>query len=328
MRILFAGSPGIALPALERAAAEHEVVGVLTNPEAAAGRGLSAARTPVAEAASRLGLPVLAFGRLGPESRDAVEPLGAELLVSFAYGRVFGPRFLALFPRGGLNIHPSILPRWRGAAPIPYAILNRDSETGVSVQAIAPELDSGDLYAVERIRLDGTETTESLSARAAAIGADLLSRVLADIAAGRASPQPQTGEPSWCGIVAKEEGAIDWNRSAMEIDARVRAMYPWPLAYTRLRGARLNVLEVRPFPDEPPQGLPPGTVVGLDKARGIMVQSGNGLIALRRLQMQTKKALPYREFANGVRDLAGVVLGDVEDAALGPSAGQEPGSKR
>lgn len=323
MRVLFAGSPEIALPALRRISATQIVVGVLTNPASVSGRGLAATATPVARAAEELGIPVLAPERLGPEARIAVAALEPEILVSFAYGRIFGPKFLALFPRGGLNVHPSLLPRHRGASPILQAILSRDSETGVSVQALAPELDSGDLYGVVRLALDGRETTESLSAIAAEAGAGLLDRVLAEIEAGEARPQAQVGEPSFCGQLSKDDGLLDWSLPALDIDARIRAFWPWPVAYSYLRGTRLSLLEARPYPGEawPGEGRAvPGTVLGLDKARGLMVQTGDGLIALGRLQLQTKKALPYREFANGVRDLAGAVLGT--------AAHEEPGKSQ
>lgn len=331
MRILFAGSPEIALPALRRAAAEHELVGVLTNPDAQKGRGLSAARTPVAQVAEELGLPVLSPERLGPEARESAAALGAELLVSFAYGRIFGPKFLALFLRGGLNVHPSLLPRWRGCAPIPAAILHRDAETGVAVQRLALAMDEGELLGVERIPLSGRETTESLSALAAEIGAGLLSRVLREIAEGREAARPQEGEASYCSMLRKEDGLLDFGAPALDLDAKARAFHPWPGAYAFLRGQRLAVLETEAYPGEAwagpvpagaagPGGAPrPGAILGLDKTRGIMVQTGEGLLALRRLQLQHKKALPFREFANGIRDLAG--------AELGTKAEEEAGSR-
>ncbi len=319
MRVIFAGSPEIALPSLRRVAAEHDLVAVLTNPESSSGRGLSAAPTAIAVAARELGIPVLAFERLGSEARAAVATFAPEILVTFAYGRIFGPRFLALFPRGGLNVHPSLLPRWRGAAPIPQAILHRDRETGVSVQALALELDAGDLYSVGKLALDGRETTESLSLRAAELGAELLSGVLADMQAGEARAVPQVGEPCTCGLLGKEDGLIDWTGSCLDIDARIRAFHPWPGAFTWLRGQRLNLVEAFPYPggtwggeEAATAGNPPagGQILGLDKARGLMVQTNDGLLGLLRLQLQTKKALPFREFANGVRELAGAMLGN------------------
>jgi len=322
VRILFAGSPRIALAALERAASEVELAGVLTNPASASGRGLSRSVTPVAEAAARLGVPVLTFDHLGAEARAAVAPLGADLLVSFAYGRVFGPKFLALFPLGGINIHPSLLPKYRGPTPIPAAILARDRVSGVTVQRLAAELDSGEILASEELALDGRETTESLEEVAAALGAELLSRVLRDLAAGKAVSRPQEGPVSFCPLLRKDDGLLDFRSGSEELDARVRAFYPWPVAFSYLKGLRLNILESFPYPGESwasgSQAPEPGTILGIDKARGLMVQTGDGLLALRRLQLQNKKALPYREFANGLRDVSGAVLGI--------PAGQEAGT--
>jgi methionyl-tRNA formyltransferase len=144
--------------------------------------------------------------------------------------------------------------------------------------------------------------------------------------AGRAVSRPQAGEASYCGIIGKEEGLVDWSRPALEIDAKIRAFYPWPVTYTWLGASRLNLLEARPYPGEklPPacgEGARPGRpgeVLALDKTRGIMVQTGDGLLALRRLQLQTKKALPFREFANGVRGLLGLELGIPAVQETGP----------
>jgi methionyl-tRNA formyltransferase len=309
------------VPALVRLSFEQEVVGVLTNPESTQGRGLATAQTSVAEAAFAIfgdSVPILAPERLGAETRAIVAALQPEILVSFAYGRIFGPKFLALFPRGGLNVHPSLLPRYRGPTPIPYAILNRDAETGISVQRLALAMDSGDILGQERVPLNGLETTEDLGEVSAILGADLLCHVLEQIAQGRESARPQEGPPSYCSLLRKEDGLIGWRSPVLEIDAKVRAYSPWPGAFTWFRGQRLNILEAFPYPHVTfaagPSSLdfedaPPGTLLGLDKSRGLMVQTLDGLIALRRVQLQHKKALPYREFANGIRDLAGAALG-------------------
>ena len=327
MRILFAGSPDIAVPSLIRLSFEHQIVGVLTNPESARGRGLGVERSAVGEAAVDVfgdRVPVLAPERLGAEARAQVAALDPEILVSFAYGKIFGPKFLALFPRGGVNVHPSLLPRFRGPAPIPSAILARDRETAITVQRIALEMDSGDILGQLVLPLNGMETAEVLAEVAAIMGADLLSRVLEEIAEGREQGRPQEGEPSYCTMLRKEDGLVDWMAPVLDIDAKVRAFYPWPMAFTYFRGMRLNILEVFPYPHitfaAGPGSLDfedaaPGTLLGLDKSRGIMVQTVDGLIALRRLQLQQKKALPYREFANGIRDLAGTVLGGPSSAA-------------
>jgi methionyl-tRNA formyltransferase len=321
VRVLFAGSPNIAVPSLIRLSFEHEIVGVLTNPESAKGRGLSVESSAVAQAARDLfgdRVPVLEPERLGAEAREAVAALEPEILVSYAYGKIFGPKFLALFPRGGVNVHPSLLPRFRGPAPIPAAILARDERTAITVQRLALEMDSGDILGQLVLPLSGTENCEDLAEVAAVMGADLLSRVLEEISEGRERPRPQEGQPTYCSMLRKEDGLIDWRAPLLDIDAKIRAFYPWPCAFTWFRGMRLNVLEAFPYPHVTfaagPSSLDfedalPGTLLGLDKSRGIMVQTTDGLIALRRLQVQHKKALPYREFANGMRDLAGTLLG-------------------
>jgi methionyl-tRNA formyltransferase len=339
VRVLFAGSPDIAVPSLIRVSFEHEIVGVLTNPVSAKGRGLVLEPTPVAAAAaSFLGpaVPVLVPERLGSEAREAVAALRPEILVSYAYGRIFGPKFLGLFPKGGVNVHPSLLPRFRGPAPIPSAILARDKETAITVQRLALEMDSGPILGQLRLPLSGTETSEDLAEVAAIMGADLLSQVLEEIAQGRERPQPQEGEISYCSMLRKEDGLVDWSAPLADIDAKIRAFHPWPGAFTYFRGLRLNILEAFPYPHVTfaagPQSLDfenaqSGTVLGLDKSRGIMVQTIDGLLALRRLQVQHKKALPYREFANGTRDLVGAVLGGALLAGDAGAAGDGPSPK-
>ncbi len=336
MRILFAGSPAIAVPALEKLAraAGHEVVGVLTNPDTPKGRHGSSEPTEVGAAAERLSaervaagrapIPVLKPEKLAAEARTAIASLEPELLVSVAYGRIFGPKFLGLFPAGGINLHPSLLPKYRGATPIPAAILNRESETGITVQRLALEMDAGDILVQERLPLDFTETTASLAALAAARGAELVLRAVDALAAGTAEPVPQDGAAAtYCAMIAKEDGRIDWTRSALDLDARIRAYTPWPLSFTTHRDQTLFILEARPYAG--PVSFPPapaGTVLGIDKAAGILLQTGDGLLAVVRLQYGGKKAMDWRSFLNGARDFSGSRLGaDHEPAERAQSGG-------
>ncbi|HUW70245.1 MAG TPA: methionyl-tRNA formyltransferase [bacterium] len=310
MRILFAGSPDIAVPSLEAVVASgHTVVAVLTNPPAPRGRGLGMASTPVEMAATRFGLPVLSPERLGPAEREAIAALEPELLVVFAYGKIFGPKFMALFPCGGINAHPSLLPRWRGCAPIPFAIMNRDLVTGVTIQRISPRVDAGDVLKQAPIEMRGIETTETLSALSGILGAKLLCQVLAEIESGseRGVPQDESAV-TYSAELSKDDGLVDWNAAASDIDARVRALFPWPLAFTGLGADRLTILESRPYTVEE-SGNAPGTVISVDKSRGIMVQTGQGLMAILRLQLQGKKAMGFKDFANGARGLVGTRLG-------------------
>ncbi len=325
MRILFAGSPEIAVPSLLALAARHRLAGVLTNRESGQGRGLHTRPTPVAEAlrtSAVRDVPVFTFDTLGSAARAAIAPLNSDILVSFAYGRLFGPKFLSLFPKGGVNVHPSPLPAYRGCSPIPFTILNREPATAVVVQRLALEMDSGDILGRIHMPLTGRETSADLTAAAAELGATLLVEVLAKIERGEESAQPQSGVPSYCRMLGKDDGRVDWTRSSLDIDARVRAYFPWPGAFTTFRGLRLAILESFPYPGDAssragtfPDGVrnmavAPGTILELDRRRGLMVQTIDGTIALRRLQLPAKKALSFGDFANGVRDLAGTVLGD------------------
>lgn len=308
MRILFAGSPAIAVPSLTMLASSCQVVAVLTNPASRQGRGLVVEPTPVAIEAARLGLPVLAPERLGQAERDAVAALDPDLLVVFAYGRIFGPKFMALFPRGGINAHPSLLPRWRGPSPIPYAILAGDQTTGVSIQTIAPRMDAGDIVAVRTLPLDGTETTASLGDVSAVVGAELLRDVVTGLEAGTIVPAAQNEDmATYSRVLSKDDGLIDWTRPAAETGAMIRAYYPWPLAWTGLHETRLSILAAEVIPDRE-SGQEAGTVVSVDKSGGIMVQTGKGLLGIQRLQLRGKKAMDHGAFANGARDLVGARL--------------------
>jgi methionyl-tRNA formyltransferase len=306
---VFAGSPAIAVPALEAVCVmpDVELVAVLTNPDSPKGRHDASEPTDVGVAAGRLvaqeTLPILKPRKLDAALREALAALKPELLISFAYGHIFGPKFLALFPLGGINIHPSLLPRYRGATPIQAALLHRDHETGLSIQRLAREMDSGDLLYQERIPLSNRETTKSLSAFMATKAIAPLSTVLSAIAQGRVESYPQTGSVSYCAPIAKEEGRIDWTQSAEAIDAQIRAFTPWPLSWTLHEKQYLLVLEAAPYTEAPHTEAPAGTILGIDKRAGILVQTGDGVLCVTRLQYRTRKALEWRAFLNGARDV-------------------------
>ena len=317
MKILFAGSPEIAIPSL-KAIVDMEIeekavtlAGVLTNPDRRRGRHGQGEPSDVSAAASNLDLerkerglvPIVQLKpeKLDAEAREKVLSLGAELLVSFAYGRIFGPRFLALFPLGGINIHPSLLPKYRGASPIPAVILAREGETGICIQKLALKMDSGDILASERFALSGLETTSSLSEIASRRAALLLRELLGDFA--HRVLRPQEGEISYCREIKKSDGIIDWTKSAVEIDAQIRAYTPWPLSFTRRGNDTLFILEARPLPKR--QEGEAGTVLGVDRDLGILIQTGDGILAVTHLQWQAKKALDWKSFSNGERGFIG-----------------------
>ncbi|MCL1812581.1 MAG: methionyl-tRNA formyltransferase [Treponema sp.] len=332
LRILFAGSPAIALPSLEKIAEAAKpgrwvLAGVLTNPDKRKGRGNGTEPSEVGRRAESLaeeftaaGLnapAILKFETLKAPARAAVSELKPDVLISFAYGRIFGPQFMSLFPLGGINVHPSLLPKYRGASPIQETILHRDKVAGISIQRIAPEMDTGNILAQAVIPLNGRETTASLGNLAAIRGAELLIDVLGQFEKAELPEGiPQQGEPSYCTVLEKSSGLVDWNRSAPEIDAHIRACNPWPLAHTTHNGQLLNILEATPYsgaahyrndsaaiPNVPPD--PAGSILGIDKKSGILVQTGDGILAITLLQYQNKKILPWQAFLNGARDFIG-----------------------
>ncbi|MDR0600641.1 MAG: methionyl-tRNA formyltransferase [Treponema sp.] len=332
MRILFAGTPAIALPSLRMLAegalsGRWVLAGILTNPDKPRGRGRRAGGpgeegggaepSEVGRAAAELAGEYAARGLAAPailkpetlkaEAREAAAALKPDLLVTFAYGRIFGPRFLGLFPLGGINVHPSLLPKYRGASPIQEAILRRDPVTGITIQRIALEMDEGNILARREIPLTGGETAGSLGKTAALEGSALLWEVMEDfLQPPPPEGVPQRGEASYCARIGKDSGLIDWSLSALEIGALIRAYQPWPLARTVHQGRIINILEAAPWEGEAPSpAAPPGGILGIDKKCGILIQTGKGVLAVSVLQYQARKALPWRAFLNGARDFIG-----------------------
>ena len=332
-RILFAASPAIAVPSL-CALSEMEMetggrglvlAGVLTNPDSKRGRhgreepsDISAAVLELDAIRGKKGfppIPQLKPEKLNAQAREETAALAPDLLVSFACGYFFGPRFLALFPLGGINVHPSLLPKYRGACPIPAAILGGETETGICIQKLAPKMDAGDILVTDRFALSGRETTLSLCETVSRRAAVLLRELLVDFVPD--SARPQAGEAVYCYEIEKEAGIIDWEKSAAAIDAQVRAYTPWPLSFTRLGKDTLFILEAQPLECVPAASLvkeasgtaaPAGTVLGADKNLGILIQTGDGILAVSRLQWQAKKALDWKAFCNGARGFIGARL--------------------
>jgi methionyl-tRNA formyltransferase len=280
-------------------------VGVLTNPDTPKGRGQQFEATDVGKAAVKWGAPILKAERIDASIRETVGALYPDILVSFAYGRIFGPKFLALFPRGGVNVHPSLLPKYRGASPIQAAILNMDAKTGISIQYLAREMDSGDILLQEELPLTGRETTAELSKVISQKAANLLEKALMGIAAGTINSTPQNNaDATFCYVLTKQDGCIDWNMNAQAIDARIRAFYPWPIAWTRHNGVRLFILEAHPMEIDAIGTV--GDILRSDKQNGILVKTGDcGVLAVTKLQFETKKILDWKPFLNGARDFLG-----------------------
>ncbi|MBI9102985.1 MAG: methionyl-tRNA formyltransferase [Spirochaetales bacterium] len=312
MRILFAGSPGIAVPSLEALAeSRHEVVGVLTNPDAVRGRGRNACVTHVKEIGVDLGYPIIQPRKLDAEVREEVAALKPDILVAVAYGRIFGPKFLDLFPLGGLNLHPSLLPKYRGCSPVNAAILHGDSKSGVTIQRLAHEMDSGEILKQEIYPLKGNEKADKLLDIFSEIGARLLIETLDEIESGTIEGHAQDeADVSFCTFIKKEDGLIPWVSSAVEIDRMARAYCPWPGIYTTFKGQKLNIADVSVYTgDLTFNNSEPGKVLGIDKNEGILIQTGDGILAALSLQLQARKAMDFKSFLNGNKDFTGSLLG-------------------
>ena len=314
IKVLFAGSPDAARITLEhllneQASNDFEIVGVLSNPPSAKGRHKTPLPTPVAALAEEKGIPVFTPEHLDGAAREAISPLAADLLVCFAYGHIFGPKFLQLFPLGGINLHPSALPKYRGCTPVPAAIINCDKETAVTIQTLGLKMDEGDILAQTRVELNGSETGESLLNYSAEEGARLICQVikLANELGKLPEGKPQTGTPSYTGIITKDDARINWKESAGLIAEKIRAYYPQPGAWCMENGLPLKLLEAIPLADAAAD-LPCGQVYEFSKTDGILIKTGDGILAVKKLQRQGKNAMDYKSFMNGARNFCGTVL--------------------
>ena len=310
MKVFFAGTPDIAVPALERLHREHEVIGVLTNPDRCCGRGRNIACCPVKIKADELGIKTYQPEKLDQDFVEEIKQIGAELLAVVAFGKIFKKEFIDIFPHGGLNVHPSLLPKFRGASPIQSAMLNGDAETGVSIQRLALKMDSGAVLKQESYTYRGDETGESLTEYFAQRGAELLSEVISEIENGTVVEQEQNDvDATYCSYIRKEDGEINWNDTAVSIERRLRAFTPWPGVYTYYEGRKLNILEARVYESDSGDDAAPGEVIGIDKNAGILIKTMVGILSVQRLQLQSKKALDWKSFLNGVKDFGNAKLG-------------------
>lgn len=290
MRVIFMGTPGFSVPALEAVAARHEVVCVYTQPPRAAGRGQKPRPSPVQAAAEALGLPVRTPARLkAPEDQADFAALGADVAVVVAYGLILPQPVLDAPRLGCLNIHASILPRWRGAAPIHRAVMAGDAETGVAIMQMEAGLDTGPVLAEARTPIGPEDTTGDLHDRLAGMGAALIAEVL-DRLPLDAVPQPDEGV-TYAAKIDKAEARIDWTRPAAEVDRLIRGLSPFPGAWCEVAGERVKLLRARVVPGE---GTP-GAVLG-----PLVVACGTGAVEVLELQRQGKRPLPTAEALRGM----------------------------
>ena len=306
LKLGFAGTPEFAVPALEALHKAHRICAVFTQPDRPSGRGQSLHQSPVKARAAEWGLSVHQPADFkSPEALETLRALHLDALVVVAYGLILPPAALQCPTQGCINIHASLLPRWRGAAPIQRALLAGDAKTGITIMRMEAGLDTGPMLAVRETDIGADDTAKTLHDRLARIGAELIGETLDGLAQGRVRevPQPAAGI-TYAEKINKAEALIDWRQDALQLWRRVRALNPWPIAETRLEGAQLRIwdAEMCGWDDEMP-GSAPGTVVAATQD-GIDVACGRGVLRILRLQLAGRKPLAAHEFIRGQR-LAG-----------------------
>lgn len=298
MRIVFFGTPELAVPTLAAVAREHQVVAVVTQPDRPQGRSKTPAPPPVKVWALANKLPVHQTDVLNDGTFAAwLQAQAPEICVVAAYGRLLKQPILDIPPLGWLNVHPSLLPRWRGPSPIQTAILAGDTETGVSIMRMVLEMDAGDVVLQERTPVGPHETAGQLSDRLADMGARMMLTALEQAAAGTLAPTPQ--DPALvthCHLFRKDDGRIQWAQSARTLDCQVRAAHPWPVAHCQFQGEVVRIH--RAMPRLEPADSAPGTVLALDRDC-VWVATGEGQLGLLEIQVPGKRALPMADFLRG-----------------------------
>ena len=302
--IVFMGTPQPAAATLERLMEGPDpVVGVVTQPDRPAGRGQKTVPSPVRRIAETHGIPVVAPEKIrDPAFLKTLEEWKPQLIVVVAYGRILPASILRLAPYGCLNVHYSLLPKYRGAAPAAWAIINGEPRSGVTTMQLVEKMDAGPIYLQEDVALAADETTGSLQAKLTPVGACLLLETIRRIKEETIAPRPQDDtQVTFAPIIKKEDGLIDWTRAATEIERRVRGFNPWPSAYTYIRGKRLKVHRAAAKAQMPGS---PGEVIRAD-SQGFWVATGAGVLSLEEVQLENKKRLAGVEFIKGARIQSG-----------------------
>jgi len=314
MKIVFMGTPQAAVPTLERILADgHNIVGVYTQPDRPSGRGNRVAFSPVKQFAIEQGLPLYQPQKIRTqESIDQFRSLAADMAVVVAYGRILPEAFLNAFESGAVNVHFSLLPKYRGAAPVNWAIVNGESETGVTTMLMDAGLDTGDILLQSSTAISEKETAVELTDRLAILGANLLAETLSDL--DTLEPRKQDDNlASFAPILKKEDGIIDWNLPAGAIADKVRGFQPFPTAFTYYQGMRLTIWTAeQSILDGPERGLA-GQIITA-KGSDLIVSCGdNSALLISDLQLEGRRRLATRDFLNGINIREGEILGSKDE---------------
>ena len=300
MRVVFMGTPDFSVGTLEALIeAGHEVVGVVTQPDRMKGRGKAVQFPPVKEAALAHEIPVYQPEKVrNPEFIEVLKEISADIIVVVAFGQILPKEILEMYPYGCVNVHASLLPAYRGAAPYQWAVLNGEKVTGVTTMQMNEGLDTGDMIEKVEIPIATDETAGSLHDKLSAAGAKLCVSTLAALEAGTATFTPQKEEgSSYAKMLKKDMGNIDWTKSAQEIERFIRGLNPWPSAYTKLNGKTLKIWKAQVLSKDAEDTLP-GGFVSYDK-KSWVVQTGKGCLSLLEVQLEGKKRMGVEEFLRG-----------------------------
>lgn len=316
MRIVFMGTPEFSVPTLEALIAHHDVIAVVTQPDKPKGRGKAMAFPPVKETALAHDIPVYQPVKVREEGFvKMLRDMAPDAIVVVAFGQILPESILNIPKYGCINVHASLLPKYRGAAPMQWAIINGEKETGITTMYMAKGLDTGDMIDKTVIPVEAKETGETLHDKLSAAGGPLILKTLADLEAGTARRIPQDDkDSSYAGMLTRELGEIDWTKSATAIERLIRGLNSWPSAYTHMHGKTLKIWDADVTPDteaagEDAVGLPvPGTVTRVTKD-SIYVQTGDGQLKLNEVQLQGKKRMPVQAFLLGNKVEKGMVYG-------------------
>ena len=310
MNIAFFGSPRLAAACLTELIHSFQVKLVVTQPDREAGRGRRIAGTLVNDIAVKEKITVSKPRQIDKTQFETLNSLRINLIVVVAYGKILPEEIISLPEYGCLNLHGSLLPKYRGPSPIQSALLNGERITGITVQVMKNEMDAGDVVSQEEIPVNPEWTAEDLMNEIIGRAPFFLVNTIKNYLSGTITPQPQReSEVTYCSKIRKEDGFIDWHESVEAILNKVKAFNSWPVSFTYLDGYvlriyRAHIHSVKSIvPDEP------GKIVALDKSKGIVVQTGKGMIRILELQLENKKRMNYRDFMNGYRNLEGKVLG-------------------
>ncbi|MCL2481307.1 MAG: methionyl-tRNA formyltransferase [Spirochaetaceae bacterium] len=314
MKVFFVGTPEIAVKSLEKIAEKFNICGVLTNPDKPQGRNNTIVFSPVKKTALSLSLPLYQPDIIDSNFISIIKNLKPDILVTFAYGKIFKEEFLSIFGKETLNIHPSLLPKHRGPSPITAAILAGDSETGITIQKMALKMDRGDIIKQVKFPLTGKENVDSLTEDIAEKSALLITEVLADIISDNYSSLPQDHSlASYCSLIKKEDGLINWNEKSIQIERKFRAYKNWPGIFTYWKGKLIVITECNLVSEDSVKNInisdvAPGTVAFVDKNKGIFIKTQDSFLAVTKIKPQSKNEMDFKSFLNGSKDFIGSIL--------------------